>query len=76
MTTTTAEPVTAEQVYAEELAKLALSLETAGALTPAMLDRHVVCADTLAGPDGPPAMEEKRARAATVGPVEGGGSGG
>lgn len=46
------------------LAKLALSLETAGALTPAMLDRHIICGDTMQG-DSPPAMEERRARSRT-----------
>lgn len=44
---------------AVELAKLAVSIETAGALTPSMLDRHIICGNALAG-DSPPAMEERR----------------
>lgn len=59
---------------AVDLAKLALSMETAGALTPAMLDRHVVYGDTLAGAS-PPAMEEKRARAAEGSGAHGSGGG-
>jgi hypothetical protein len=39
---------------AVELAKLAVSLETAGTLTPAMLDRHIICGNVLEG-DLPPA---------------------
>jgi hypothetical protein len=45
---------------AVELARRALCLETAGALTPVTLDRHVVAKDALAGPDGPPAFEDRR----------------
>lgn len=44
---------------AVDLARLSLSLETCGALTPAMLERHVVCKNALDGPDGPPAMEDR-----------------
>ena len=47
---------------AVDLARLALSLETAGALTPAMLARHVIAGDAL-GPAGPPAMEDRLALA-------------
>lgn len=43
---------------AVELSRRALSLETGGVIRPAQLARHVVCADTLAGPDGPPALED------------------
>lgn len=46
---------------AADLAKLALSLETARTLTPAMLDRHVVAGDTLAG-DTPPALDDRTGR--------------
>lgn len=45
---------------AADLAKLSLSLETAGAITPVMLDRHIICGNVLDG-DSPPAMEERRA---------------
>lgn len=45
---------------AADLARLAVSLETCGAITPAMLDRHIICGNVLAG-DSPPAMEETRA---------------
>ncbi|HEY7201888.1 MAG TPA: N-6 DNA methylase [Candidatus Dormibacteraeota bacterium] len=44
---------------AVELARRAVSLETGGMVTPEMLARHVVAANTLAGPSGPPAMEER-----------------
>lgn len=44
-----------------ELAKLALSIETGGVLSPAALDRHVICGNALEG-DAPPAMEDKRGR--------------
>src|SRR5262249_51913026 len=44
---------------AVDLAKLALSLETAGAITPSMLDRHIICGNTLAGVT-PPAMDDRR----------------
>lgn len=50
---------------AVDLARLALSLETAGALTPAMLDRHVICGDTLSGAE-PPAMRDRHAKAGLV----------
>jgi type I restriction-modification system DNA methylase subunit len=43
---------------AVDLAKLALSLETADTLTPAMLDRHIICGNTLDG-DEPPAMTDR-----------------
>lgn len=46
---------------AVELARRALSLETGGMLRPDMLARHVVCGNSLEGPDGPPAMEERLA---------------
>jgi type I restriction-modification system DNA methylase subunit len=46
---------------AAELARLALSLETAGALAPAMLERHVVCDNVLDGPDHlPPALADRQ----------------
>lgn len=41
-----------------ELAKRALSIETVGSLTPAMLDRHIIAGNTLDG-DSPPAMDDK-----------------
>jgi hypothetical protein len=44
---------------AVELARRALSLETGGMVTPDMLARHVVCGNSLEGPLGPPAMEER-----------------
>lgn len=43
---------------AVDLAKLALSLETAGALTPAMLHRHVICGNPLEGAS-PPALDDR-----------------
>jgi type I restriction-modification system DNA methylase subunit len=43
---------------AAELSRIALSLETGGVLTPAMLERHVVCADPLSG-GSPPAMDDR-----------------
>jgi type I restriction-modification system DNA methylase subunit len=43
------------------LARLALSLETAGTITPAMLDRHIVCDNVLDGPDHiPPALADRQ----------------
>lgn len=43
------------------LARLSLSLETAGALTPAMLEQHVVCDSVLEGPGHlPPALQARR----------------
>lgn len=45
---------------AVELAKRALSLETVGAVTPAMLDRHFKVGNSVNGPDGPPAFEDRR----------------
>lgn len=46
---------------AVDLARLALSLETVGALTPAMLARHVVCGNVLDGPGHlPPALKDKQ----------------
>jgi hypothetical protein len=46
---------------AVDLARLALSLETAGALSPAMLARHVICGDPLAGAS-PSAMDDRTGR--------------
>ena len=52
---------------AVDLARLALSLETAGALTPAMLARHVVCDSVLEGPEHvPPAMADQERLRATA----------
>ncbi len=46
---------------AVDLARLAVSLETAGAITPAMLARHIVCDSVLEGPDHvPPALADRR----------------
>lgn len=46
---------------AVDLTRLALSLETVGALTPEMLARHIVCDNVLEGPDHiPPAMRDKQ----------------
>lgn len=46
---------------AVDLARLAVSLETAGALTPAMLSRHIVCDSVLEGPDHvPPALADRQ----------------
>ncbi len=46
---------------AVDLARLALSLETAGALTPTMLARHIVCDDVLEGPNHlPPALADRQ----------------
>lgn len=44
---------------AVDLAKQALCLETCGTLTPAMLDRHFKVGNSLDGPDGPPALEDR-----------------
>jgi hypothetical protein len=53
---------------AVDLARLALSLETVGALTPAMLARHIVCDNVLDGPDHiPPAMRDKGMEGASRG---------
>ena len=46
---------------AVELARLAVSLETVGAITPAMLDQHIICGDTLAGAF-PPALADRSPR--------------
>lgn len=43
---------------AAELARHALSAETAGAVTPAMLERHIICGNPLEG-DSPPAMDDR-----------------
>lgn len=51
---------------AVELARLAVSLETVGAITPAMLDRHIVCGDTLNGAM-PPALADRTPHAAAAG---------
>jgi hypothetical protein len=48
---------------AVELARRALSLETGEMVTPGMLARHVVAGNSLASPQGPPAMEERMAGA-------------
>jgi hypothetical protein len=48
---------------AVELARRALSLETGGMVAPDMLARHVVAGNSLEGPQGPPAMEERLAGA-------------
>jgi type I restriction-modification system DNA methylase subunit len=46
---------------AVDLARLALSLETVGALTPDMLARHIVCDSVLQGPDHlPPALRDRQ----------------
>lgn len=51
---------------AVDLARLAVSLETAGALTPAMLERHIVCDNVLEGPDHiPPALADRQRLAGT-----------
>lgn len=45
---------------AVDLARLALSLETVGALTPDMLARHIICDSVLEGPDHlPPALLDR-----------------
>lgn len=44
---------------AVDLARLAVSLETCGAITSAMLERHIICGNVLDG-DSPPAMEDKQ----------------
>lgn len=41
-----------------ELARIAVSVETVGAVTPAMLERHIVAGDTLAGAM-PPALLDR-----------------
>jgi N-6 DNA Methylase len=51
---------------AVELTRLGLALATGWTLRPEMLSRHIVCANTLEGPDGPPALEDRRRR--LVGP--------
>lgn len=43
---------------AVELAKRALSAETGGTVTPAMLDRHIIAGNVLVG-DSPPAMDDR-----------------
>jgi len=49
---------------AVDLARLALSLETVGALTPDMLARHIVCDSVLEGSDHlPPALRDRERRA-------------
>lgn len=51
---------------AVDLTRIALSLETAGALTPAMLDRHIVCDNVFEGPDHiPPALADRERLART-----------
>ncbi|MEN3308839.1 MAG: hypothetical protein V7603_5041 [Micromonosporaceae bacterium] len=51
---------------AVDLARLALSLETVGALAPDMLARHVVCDSVLDGPDHlPPALRDRERLRAT-----------
>jgi len=55
---------------AVDLARLALSLETVGALTPDMLARHVVCDSVLDGPDHlPPALRDRERLRATAAAV-------
>lgn len=45
---------------AVDLSRLSVSLETGGALTPAMLERHIVCDSVLEGPDHlPPALADR-----------------
>lgn len=44
---------------AAELTRIALSIETGGVLSPAALERHVICGNVLDG-DSPPALEERR----------------
>lgn len=57
---------------AVDLARLSVSLETCGAITPAMLERHIICGDVLAG-DSPPAMEDKqRVSGSPTGPAPSG----
>lgn len=48
---------------AAELARISLSRETAGALTPAMLERHIICGNPLEGAS-PPAMDDRQGPAA------------
>lgn len=43
---------------AVELAKRALSAETGGTVTPAMLERHIIVGDVLQG-DSPPALDDR-----------------
>lgn len=43
---------------AVDLAKLSLSLETDGIITPPMLDRHIICGNPLEGAS-PPAMDDR-----------------
>jgi hypothetical protein len=48
---------------AVDLSRLAISLETCGALAPAMLSRHIVCDSVLEGPDHlPPALADRQRR--------------
>jgi MmeI, DNA-methyltransferase domain len=55
---------------AVELARLSLSLATGRLLPDYALTDHVVCANTLDGPKGPPAMERRsNLRAVDVGPI-------
>lgn len=53
---------------AAELSRVALSLETGGALTPEMLERNVISGNTLEG-DSPPAMEERLGNRELLGPA-------
>lgn len=51
---------------AVDLARLAVSLETVGAITPQMLERHIVCDSVLDGPDHiPPALRDRQREAAS-----------
>lgn len=43
---------------AAELARMALSIETVGAVSPQQLERHIICGDTLAGA-WPPALADR-----------------
>lgn len=53
---------------AAELARHALSWETAGAVTPAMLERHIICGNPLDG-DSPPAMDDRTGPTSLPAPV-------
>jgi type I restriction-modification system DNA methylase subunit len=48
---------------AVELTKISLCLETGGVLSISALDRHIICENTLSGPDvEPPAWRDKQER--------------